>query len=947
MKKKLVIFFLLPLLIWAQDKPQRFKHLSLENGLSQSSVTCILKDSRGFMWFGTEDGLNKYDGHEFTIYRHQPDNPKSLSSSYINAILEGNDGSLWIGTKDGLNYFDAPTETFIRYKHDPSDVHSLSHNKVNSLFITDKRKLLIGTSQGLNIYDPESGFSRHETSRHIISMAQDANGDLWILGPEMLEKFRLDKDLLVSTGIRKALPGSFKSTLFSDSLTLWVGSSKGLIKFDPGSQNMELFSFYDTDLPFDNKNNVLSIIKGKEDTLLVGTASGGLVRFNKTIEAFDLIIQDPYRRTGLNSNSIRSLYMDECEILWLGTFSGGVNKYDPAQFSFEHLKHLPGNNKGLSEKTVRSVLQDSDGELWIGTHGGLNRLGPSSPELKVYTYSSKDPQSISSNTVRALCEDQNGTIWAGTWENGFCSFDKRTESFRRYISFPGQTDSIGQVRTLISDKHNNIWVGGNGLWKFNPQTNVYSSYHHDKNDPNSLSNNSVNRLYFDKKGRLWIGTINGLNCLDTSSNKLKRYEFDPEDKFSLSHGNITSIAEDKNGAIWVGTYGGGLNKLDISKANFKHYDTSNGLLNDVIYGILTDRQGFIWFSSNAGLGRLDPVRDELRYFGTDYGVQSYEFNAGAYFKAEDGKLFFGGINGLNSFYPATINNSRNTAKIVFTGFQILDDKNIGTDKLLEEHISRTDNIELSHYQNNFSFKFAELNYSDNADNTYEYKLEGLSKKWQDLGKERQITLASLDPGSYTLHLRVTDDLTKKTSVDIFISPPLWRSHWAYLIYAVLVVLMVFFTFRHIHRVKDTQRGFEAKIKSLENDLNTSVQFQNRNHINSMPLRKIKMMPINEKFFKKAIEVVENHMEDSRFDVEQFANEMFLSRSQLHRRIKSLTGYSTTKFIRLIRLKRAAQLLAANTGSVSEIAYKVGFDNIGYFSKCFSETFGKPPSQYLP
>jgi ligand-binding sensor domain-containing protein/AraC-like DNA-binding protein len=952
MKVILTIYtgLLIPFLLMGQNQSLKFKHISLEKGLSQSSITCILKDSRGFMWFGSEDGLNKYDGTDFTVYRHMSTDKESLSSSYIHAIAEQEDGFLWIGTNNGLNYFNPDSEKFTRYVHNPNDPKSVSHNNVNTLYLTHDKRLIAGTSNGLNIFDPRGGFIKYSSQNsrspyNVVSVIQDKQGYIWALSSEMIEKIKWENGYLSRISFYKLPAGSIQNAMFPDSSHLWIGTSKGLIKFNLHNQKFDAFRFYDLKVSDDSRNNVQTVISDQTGNLWLGTIGGGLIHFDKVTGKFETVLNDPYNPFSINSNMVRSIFLDEKEILWLGTYGGGINKYDPAQFKFQHYYHQPGERNSLSNNGVRAILLDRDGELWVGTHGGLNRMNRKTGQVKVYKYEQNNPATISSNTIRALCEDSAGTIWAGAWDNGLNSFDKQTGKFKRYIYLPGRTDSLRQVRSLETDARGNIWIGSNGLWKFNPITKECRNYLHEELKANNPGGNIVNKLYFDQSGLLWVGMQNGLYCLDTATNAFRKYLHSPQDTLSISHPHVTSIAEDKNGLLWVGTYGGGLNVLDVSTGVFKHYNTKNGLLNDVIYAILIDDPGFIWFTSNAGLGRVDPQSREFKYFRVEDGIQSNEFNAGACFN-KSGEFFFGGINGFNAFFPGNINSKKETSKIVFTNFQLADDRTSFAGKIPDKHISRTEHIKLNYSQNTFSLKFSELNFSENADNTYEYLLEGFEDNWRDLGKKRVITIGNLKPGSYTLHVRVRNDLTKKTSVSITVLSPVWQSTWAYAAYCLTAVLISVLVYRNIRRTKLIRKQFELKIRDWETHARTSAQLPDQHDAGAtLPLKTIPVTSVDQRFLEKVIQIAEDHIEDSGFNVEKFAGEMFMSRSQLHRKLKTLTGHSATKFIRLIRLKRAAQLLSGNTGTVSEIAFKVGFENIGYFSKCFNETFGVPPSQY--
>ncbi len=944
------ICLLIPYLAIGQDQLLKFKNFTIEDGLSQSSIMCILKDSRGYMWFGTEDGLNKYDGNNFTVYRHKPNDKESISDSNINSIVEQEDGFLWIGTKNGLNYFNPDNEKFIRYHHNPNDTSSISHDEINSLQITKDKHLLIGTSNGLNKFEGKTKFLRYNPKGtklpyYIESMAQDKEGYLWLLTNELIEKIRLE-DSFSEVIIQKPFKNSLKNSLLLDSLNLWIGTGKGLIKFNLLTQELVTFKL-DAFNKYKNKTiDVLSIINGETGKLWLGTIGGGLINFDKSTNTFKTVLQDINDHSNLHSNGIKSLFLDESNILWLGTFGTGIKKHDPNQFLFKHYRYTTNGENSFRENTVRSILKDRDGELWVGTQGGLKRINRKNGSIKAYKYNQNKPSTISSNTVRALKEDSNGIIWAGTWNNGLNSFDKKSGKFKRYISLPGRTDSIGPVRAIEIDSQDNIWLGGSGLIRFNPKTNKYKRYFYfEKN--NGSRYYAIHNLYFDKTGLLWIGTKqNGLISMDTHSNIIKKYSHNPEDTLSISHNYVTSISKDDKGFIWVGTYGGGLNKLDVSTGVFQHYNTSNGLLNDVVYGVLIDNQDYIWFTSNEGLTRFDPNKKDFKHFGVDQGIQSEEFNAGAYFKDRAGEFFFGGINGFNAFYPNTINKNSKASDIVFTDFQLPDKLRLySTNELFGKNISRLEHIKLNYDQNNFSLKFSELNYANTVDNKYEYQLNGLNNDWHDLGKKRLITIGNLKPGKYVLNVRVHNELAKKASLGLTILPPYWKTYWAYLFYLIIVLSFISLLYRSTRKNLNLRKQFEFKIKNLESNINASSQEQNRNGINNLTIKSTNELSIDEKFLQRAIEIVENNLSDSSFDVERFANELFISKSQLYRKLKRITGYSVTGFIRLIRLKRAAQLLNINTATVTEIAYKVGFDNVGYFSKCFKEIFGKPPSKY--
>ncbi len=438
---------------FGQNQDSRFKHLSMEEGLSQTSISCILRDSRGFMWFGTEDGLNKYDGTNFTIYRHKPKDNNSLSSSYINAIAEDRDGFLWIGTKNGLNYFDPDTESFRRYHHDPNDQRSLSHNEIYSLLKVHDDYLIIGTLNGLNILQKKEKFLRYRPDDFkspyyaVTATKLDLQGNLWVLSTTMLEKFEFN-GLSLKKAFEKQLKNSIASSLLLDSLHVWIGSTNGLSRFNKETKAYKVFQFYEKDGNKDKRDHILAIADTGENNLLLGAHGGGLIRFNKLSGNFNTVTHTPFNQFSLNSNAVRSLYLDDNDILWVGTYGGGINKYDPHQFEFSHYKYAPADQLSLSENSIRAILEDTEEELWIGTHNGLNRMNRKANKVEVYQYDPLNSSTISSNVVRSLKQDSKGTIWAGTWNNGLNSFNKESGKFDRIVKIPNSIDSIKAVRAL-------------------------------------------------------------------------------------------------------------------------------------------------------------------------------------------------------------------------------------------------------------------------------------------------------------------------------------------------------------------------------------------------------------------------------------------------------------------------------------------------------------------
>ena len=796
----LFLFIGLPICLFSQDHRMKFDHLTLEDGLSQTSVTSILKDSRGFMWFGTEDGLNKYDGLKFTIYRHIPGDTTSIIGNVINAIVEDTNAYLWIATADGLSKYDHKSNSFTQFKKETGNSTDPNKNWVGSLYL-DGHNLWVGAADGLNRIDPRSNkFTRaikYESvgnpPEYVTAITKDNTGKLWLGSFTGLHQFDTESENYFHSESISAMP--FVNSLATDPYgNIWVGSMSGLFRVNPLKKNTieKIFpNSSDSELNRANQEaSIISLFQDKDDILWVGTSGKGLLQYNLKKENYQTIGYDPKDPDALNAGMIRSMYRDDNNVLWIGAFGGGVNKYDPQQWKFSHFKNNENDRSSLSENTVRALFEDSKKNLWVGTMNGLDKMDQGMRVVNHFSHDPSDLNSLSFNKVKSIFEDSRGNIWIGTWLYGLNKFDPKTGKFKRFEQIVSDTIPIVQVNSIVEDKEGSLWMASNGLLSYDPNTEKFQRFLKEDNT-NSLSHNSVTRIFIDSSGLLWIGTQGGLNSYNTKTRKFTQYVHSFDESTRISHNYVTSIAESKPGTIWVGTYGGGLNRLDVATGEFTHYNVSNGLPNDVIYGILTDDNAYLWLSSNKGICRFDHENETFKSYGLADGIQSNEFNAGAYFKNTKGKMFFGGINGFNAFHPDSVVDNPYIPKLAFTDFQIFN-KSIqpGKEEVLEFHINETEHLTLSHDQSVFSLEFTALNFTNSSKNQYAYKLEGFDESWQALGNRNFVTFTNLDPGEYKLTVKASNndgvwDESGK-SLQIHILPPWWATWWAYIFYAILL-----------------------------------------------------------------------------------------------------------------------------------------------------------------
>lgn len=842
----LVIYLNQPVISLAQPRAFDFERISLEQGLSQSVVTCILQDRKGFMWFGTMDGLNKYDGYGFTIYKHDPQDDNSLSNNSITALYEDRFGMLWIGTRDGLNRFDRVTERFTSYRHDPANLHGLSHNNISALRedrANAEDGLWIGTmGGGLNWFDrkTERFYSYQHDAANSNSLSNDQvraihvddSGVLWLGTAGGLNKLILEKNHGPAPAVAQFThykhdpnnPNSLSHNLIcaiheDRRGVLWLTTfGGGLNKFD---RTNEIFKRYLHDEKNTNSLNHNTARPICEDplrgTLWIGT-SGGLDEFDTTTEGFTHHQNDLANPNSLSNNDVWSVYEDRSGTLWAGTYGGGINKFSEAKEKFAHFKHEPGNPYSLGHNMVMSIHEDRSGVLWVGTGGGgLFQYEARQQKFLRYQHDPNNAASLSNDGVAAIYEDHTGTLWIGTGD-GLERFDRTGKRFIHYRNDPANPHSLSSkgVSTIYEDHTGTLWIGtgAGGLDRFDRATGQLVRYQYDSANPYSLSDNNVYAIFADAAHELWIGTTGGLNKFDRLANRFIRYQHDHANPKSLSNNHVFSIYADHHDSntLWIGTWGGGLDQFDKRTSEFTHFTEKDGLPNGVIYGILGDEAGNLWLSTNNGLSRFDPRAKTFRNYDVDDGLQSNEFNQGAFFKNKNGEMFFGGIAGFNRFHPAHIDDNPHSPPIVLTAFKKFDRL-----AKLDTAITDITRLKLSYRDNFFSFAFAALDYTNPAKNQYAYKLEGFDDDWIYCGTRRYASYTNLDGGEYTFHVKGANSdgvwNEQGIAVTIIVTPPFWKTWWFVSLSTLMLVGLGYGIYRHKLRDDLEQARIASELKA--------------------------------------------------------------------------------------------------------------------------------------
>jgi ligand-binding sensor domain-containing protein/signal transduction histidine kinase len=843
----------------------RFEHLSIEDGLSQSSARVIFQDSRGFLWFGTEDGLNRYDGYAFNIYKSEPGNPNSLSDGWITAIVEDKDGYLWIGTRlGGLNRYDPYNEQFTQYKHDDGAAHSLIDDHVRALLIDNDNRLWVGTLSGLDRFEMETGkFIHHPYSPpppgnqtailKISVIFQDSQNRFWVgtsdsglngFDPQtgVYRTYQHVEATVPPAGVN---PGSTEiqdiqryvdqntKTISNNRVTsitedlqgdIWVGTQNGLNLFNPETSEFQHFMREEGN-PLSIANNVIyALHTDSAGNLWIGT-SQGLARLPRERNRFFNYRNDPSFAKSLSNNFISSIYEDRGGVLWFGTFGGGVNKYDRGRDKFAFYRNDPDDPATLSGNFILPIHVDSQGFAWVGMYGdGLNRFDWKTGEVIRYMNDPQDPDSLGSNWVISLTEDRDGILWVGT-TNGLDRFNAWNENFTHYRNDSSNPDSLSAnfIYAIHEDSQGRLWVGTfTGLDLLNKTTGVFTHYRPDSDDPASLSGNQVNSIFEDRDGNLWVGTFeSGLNRFDPETNIFTHYRHNPKDETSLGSDSIQSIYQDSQGRLWIGTAGGGLNLYHPETDSFTYYLERDGLPNSVVYGILEDEQGNLWMSTNYGISRFDPDTEVFRNFDAGDGLQSNEFNSGSYARGGEGEFYFGGITGLTVFHPSSITDSQYLPQVTLTSLT-QDGTPVPAD------VETIQQVTLQWPQNSLEFEFSALTYNQPNKNQYAYKLEGFDTNWHFIGTKRDGRYTNLPGGEYTLLLRATNSdgvwNETPTRINVTIIPPFWQTAWFRVLLAVSAIAIVAGGFRlRTRAIQERNRTLQRIVKERTYALETRSQ----------------------------------------------------------------------------------------------------------------------------
>ena len=803
----------------------RFRQLTPDDGLSSSYVQSIFQDRRGFFWFGTDKGLDRYDGYTVHSYRHQRGDTRSIADGTIYTIAGGMGDTLWVGTNAGLSRYDPDLDAFTNFAVGPTA------SPVRGIADAGQGALWVGSEAGLFRFDRKTGTATPAqgdaanalAGLKILVLHTDRRGRLWI-GTQTRGVFVLDpatseiRDYAHSAQDPHSLPDDDVRSLVEDpSGAMWIGTwSGGLARLDPATGQATVYRHDPADPRTIGADRVVSIAPAGERGLWIGTENFGLDYLDIASGVFRHHRSDPMNPASLNSASVWAVHQDAAGAVWVATFTGGVNVSTPSSGAIRHYHTVAGDPASLGFNTVRAFAESRPGFYWVATDGGgLNELDVATGRFAHYT---SHTSNLNSDAVLDVVQDRDGATWIGSWEGGVSRFDRATHTFTAYTS---KNAGLGDdnVFALHVDRHGNLWAGTqrHGVYRFDRARRTFvPAVTPDQlagGVPRTETSVAVRVISSSPDGQhLLIGTeASGLADYDVGTGAVTLHQSAASDSTSLSGNTVRAVLEHEDGTVWIGT-ATGLDRLDRAKGTLAHFGERDGLPSGYIAGLAQDGAGQLWISTDRGLVRWDVASKRLKRYSSADGLQGREFNGHAYFAASDGTLFFGGNNGFNMVRPSEIARNERPPAVVLTGFQLFNHEvPIGTeDSPLAKHVSRLDHLVLSYKQSVMTFEFAALDYTASEQNQYAYKLEGFDSDWQQVGPQRTASYTNLAPGNYTFRVKASNNdgvwNDAGASIRLTVTPPFWKTWWFRLFLVAAAASAVRAWLRRLEQRRETLRA---------------------------------------------------------------------------------------------------------------------------------------------
>ena len=883
---------LLSMSVRSQDL--NFNHVTIEEGLSQSTVYSIVQDADGFMWFGTRDGLNRFDSRKVITYRYDSRNEKTISDNTIYSLYTDSKGILWVGTSNGLNRYDARMDAFTQFHSRTGAFSSLSSNTITCILEDSNKNLWIGTRHGLNLLIPGDSLSfvRFEKSKDdknslvnddIRSVFQDCLGNLWIGTSNGLSRLtfeNLQHYYFKSYPLPDNDPASEKSNWINaitedDAGRLLIGTeNSGLMMFDKDREKFIPCNWVND--PDSQLEPIRTLVKDKGGDYWMGTI-GGLCIMNPVSKKYLRLRNIPDDPASISDNSVRSLYIDKDGSYWVGTFHGGVNLFSPLSKQFRSVQDENNGVPKLRFKVAGALANDPEDNLWIGTEGnGLFFIDRKKGTTKHFSHQENDPYTLSHNNVKCLLPDKNKGLWVGTIK-GLNYFDFHKKQFTRFYNNPENKNALPDdvIYDFANAGGGDVWIGTyrGGLCKWHAASRRFERFIHDPGNPASLSSDGITKLLTDSRQNLWVGTTSGLNVMSPGKGDFRNFVNSQGDFTTISGNYILSIYEDKKKRLWIGTRDNGLNLMSAN-GTFQRFTTEQGLPGNNIYGILEDQKGYLWISTEKGLSKMDPSAFSFHNYNRDDGLVCKEFNFNSYCKDQSGNFYFGGYNGVVVFHPDHILENKTAPRLAFTGLRLFNNEiklNSGQD-FLKQNLNFTRDLTFRYDQNIFSVEFAVLNYINSQKDRFVYRLSGFETQW-NTPTEPVATYMNLKPGRYTLLVKGANNdgvwSEKPLALHLNVLPPPWKSWWAYSIYVTGFLALMYawarFNRKRIrleHELKSEHMEMIRQEESHKSKLNffTNIVHEIRTPLTLMtgPVEQLLEQYPNDTLLKKELTLVKSN-----------------------------------------------------------------------------------------
>ena len=830
-----------------------FSYISINEGLSQSTVFSIDQDKRGNMWFATYDGVNKYDGYAFTVYQHNEDDPNSIANDISRIVKTDSQGRVWIGTRDGLSRYDEEKDIFQNFFYEKNG----KHLQVNGIEEISPEQLLISTPEGLIMFDiKESKFidDSFSTAMHkTIASTLYRQGDQIYIGTSTDGLYTYS---ITQKTFEKVIPilgtKQIQAILQQSPTRIWVATEgAGLFLINPKTKEIKNYLHSPSNPKSISSNYIRSLAMDSQNRLWIGTFND-LNIYHEGTDSFASYSSNPVENGSLSQRSVRSIFMDSQGGMWLGTYFGGLNYYHPIRNRFKNIRNIPYKNS-LSDNVVSCIVEDKDKNLWIGTNdGGLNLYNPITQRFTSYTLQEDESaRGIGSNNIKAVYVDEKKSlVYIGTHAGGLSILHRNSGQVENFNQRNSQLVNEN-VYAILPDGEGNLWLGTlSALVRFNPEQRSFTTIEKEK-DGTPVVSKQITTLFRDSHKRLWIGGEEGLSVFKQEGLDIQKASILPVSNVTKLFTNC--IYEASNGIIWVGTREG-FYCFNEKDKQIKRYNTTNGLPNNVVYGILEDSFGRLWLSTNRGISCFNPETEKFRNFTESDGLQSNQFNTASYCRTSVGQMYFGGINGITTFRPELLLDNPYTPPVVITKLQLFNKVVRPDDEtgILTKNISETKSITLKSWQTAFSIEFVVSNYISGQHNTFAYKLEGYDKEWYYLTDSRTVSYSNLPQGTYQFLVKAANSDGKwnpiPTALEIIVLPIWYKTWWALLIFFATFAGFITFVFRFfwMRKSMEAQLEIERRDKEQQEEINQMKMrfFINISHELRTPLTLI-LTPLQE------------------------------------------------------------------------------------------------------